>query len=293
MQYLAWRVVTALVQRLPLRVSYAIAAAVGTATFYAWPRGRRATVANFSHVLPNASRGRVRRVARRSIVNYCKYLVDFVRFPGMSQSELIAEAESNGAYEGLAAALEKGDGAVITCMHFGNWDLGAGAAAARGLPITAVVETFADPRLDAMVSGGRDAAGMQILKMERASPSIARALKTGRALALLIDRPMAEGEGVEVTFFGEPVTLPAGPARLALMAGAPVVAVGFARTSPRSPSVKAFATFDFAPEPTGDRETDIRALAQAIMDEQEKIVRRFPEQWYMFREMWRSTGSDP
>jgi len=291
MQYHAWRLVTALAERLPLRVSYAIASAAGSIAFYGWPRGRRATVANFARVLPNASRARVRRVARRSLVNYCKYLVDFVRFPGMSPAELAASVDSNGAYEGLAATLDRGQGAVIASMHFGNWDLGAGCAAARGLPLSAVVETFPDLRLDAMVSGAREAAGMQVLKMERAGPSIARALKNGRALALLIDRPMVEGSGVEVTFFGESVTLPAGPARLALMTGAPVVAVGFARTTRNAAAVKTFASFGFAPEPSGDRATDVRALMQAIMHEQEKIIRRSPEQWYMFREMWPAAES--
>ena len=289
MQYHLWRLVTALVQRLPLRVSYAIAAAAGTIAFYAWPRGGRATIANFSRVLPNAGRATVRRTARRSLANYCKYLVDFVRFPAMTPEELIAHSKSNGGYEQLAETLKRGHGAVIVCMHFGNWDFGAGATAARSLPLAVVVETFADPRLDAMVGGAREAVGMNLLRMEHIGPSLGRALKKGSAVALLIDRPLEPGEGVEVTFFGAPVTVPAGPARLALMTGAPVVAAAFPRIRPYAARVETLASFDFAPTPLGDREADIRALTQAIMAEHEKAIRRYPDQWYMFRKMWPAT----
>ena len=30
----------------------------------------------------------------------------------------------------------------------------------------------------------------------------------------------------------------------------------------------------------------VRKLTQAIMDAHERFIRRFPDQWYMFREMW-------
>ena len=39
-------------------------------------------------------------------------------------------------------------------------------------------------------------------------------------------------------------------------------------------------------EPTGDPERDVRALTQAIFDALEGMVRRRPEQWYIFRSLW-------
>ena len=74
----------------------------------------------------------------------------------------------------LDRALQSGKGAVIVCLHFGNWDLGAGATAARGYPLAVVAETFSDPRLDAMIVNARTRLGMSVLKMERAGPSLIR-----------------------------------------------------------------------------------------------------------------------
>src|SRR5690606_31402058 len=90
MQYRLWLVVSAILSRLPLQASYVIAIGAGTAGYYFWPRGRRSVHRNFSRVLRGAPRSEVRRVARRSLVNYCKYLVDFVRFPAAQPQDIIA-----------------------------------------------------------------------------------------------------------------------------------------------------------------------------------------------------------
>jgi KDO2-lipid IV(A) lauroyltransferase len=289
MQYRVWRIVTVLVRRLPPRVSYGVAAVIGTATYYLWPRGRRATQRNFAHVLEGAPKAVIRRTARRSLVNYCCYLTDFVRFPSLTADELIATCQGAESFAALDAALERGKGAIIVCMHFGNWDLGAGAAAARGYPLTVVAETFSDPRLDAMVVGARTRLGMRVLPMEKAGPSLMKALRRNGLLALLIDRPVP-GEGVRVTFFGEEIEVPAGPARLALRTGAAVVPTAFPRLEAGTASVTTLTDFSIVPGPTGDDAADIRALTQAIVAAHERFIRAHPDQWYMFREMWPRTA---
>lgn len=276
--------VSAILGKLPVRVGYGIAVVVGTVGYYAWPRGRRAMQANFRRVLPDASPKERSRVARRSLVNYCKYLVDFVRFPNFTAQEVIDAVQSNGAFEGLATQLERGMGGVIVCMHFGNWDAGAGATAARGFPVTVVAETFSDPRLDAMVVGGRERLGMKVVKMEKLGPSLFRVLKANELLALLIDRAVP-GEGVKVQFFGAEVEVPAGPARFALRSGATVVPSAFPRIHPHRPEVSTLYDF-IVPQRTGDDDRDLRELTQAIMNVHEGFIRQYPDQWYMFRPMW-------
>lgn len=282
MQYRAWRLVTFLAARSPAWVASAVAVLAGTAAFYAWPRGHRATMRNFRRVLPGASPAEVRRTARRSLVNYCRYLADFVRFPSLSAEGLVQSVRGADAFGRLDEALARGKGAIIVCMHFGSWDLGAGAAAARGYPLTVVVETFGDRRLDAMVVGARRRLGMDVVKMERAAPSLVRALRRNGLLALLIDRP-TPGDGVPVTFFGREVQVPAGAARLALRTGAAVVPTAFARDGHH---VVALADFTVDVAPSGDEAADVLRLTQQIMTAHERFIRAYPDQWYMFREMW-------
>lgn len=291
-QYGAWRAVSAVVERMPAQAAYALATGIGTTGYYLWPRARRAMHSNYSRVLPGVPKTERHRVARRSLVNYCKYLVDFIRFPKLTPTAIVEAVEGAEEFASLDRALNCGRGAVVVCMHFGNWDLGAGAAAARGYPLTVVAESFADDRLDAMVAGSRERLGMRLVKMDKAGPSLLRALKANGLLALLIDRAVP-GDGVRVTFFDEEVEVPAGPARLALRTGAAVVAAAFVRSHPNRQEVKAHCDFSIRPQKTGDRDCDIQLLTQAIMSAHERFIRQYPDQWYMFRPMWESAGSGP
>ena len=278
-----------MVGRLPLGVAYAVAAAFGTAGYYGWPRGRNSMLANYAVVLAGASKAERERVARRSLVNYCKYLVDFIRFPRATVEDVLAMVGGAQAYERLAREMEGGRGVVVVCMHFGNWDAGAGATAARGFPAHVVAETFGDARLDAMVVGARERLGVRVIKLETAGPSLIRVLKQGEVLALLIDRPL-EGEGVRVPFFGQEIKVPAGPARLALRTGAKVLPTAFPRIEPGKPDVDTWCDWDVELPVTGDADEDVRVLTARIVASHERFIRERPDQWYMFRRMWPAKG---
>jgi phosphatidylinositol dimannoside acyltransferase len=286
LQYFAWRLVNVVVGRAPLRVAYAVAWVCGSIGFYAWPRGRRATMSNYRRVLGTDDRRVLRRAGRASLVNYCRYLADFVRLASSSRDEVVRLCDPAGCLAELDGVLARGKGVVIASMHFGNWDLGASATAALGYPAAVVAESSGDPRLDAMVAGSRERMGLTVLPMERLGPSILRTLRRNGLVALLFDRPVQDG-GVDVTFFGERCRVPQGAARLALRTGATLVPMAFVRLHPRRPEVRMLADFSLVTERTGDEEADIRRLAQALFTSYERFIVRYPEQWYMFREMWR------
>ena len=282
--YYTWVVVSALVRRLPLRVSYGVALISGTVAFYAWPRGRKATLRNYRVVCPGAGKAELRSLARRSLVNYCRYLVDFIRFPSLGPREVAREAIGDAKFIALDKCLERGNGVIIVCMHFGNWDLGAAATAGRGYPLSVVAETFRDARLDRSVVAARERLGMNVVKIEGVSPSIFRILKRNGLLALLIDRPN-QADGVEVEFFGRMIRVPTGPARIAIRSGAAVVPVAFPRRHSWKPTVDVLA--DFTVVDTGsDEATRVQELTQQIFSAHERFIRDYPDQWFMFREMW-------
>lgn len=264
-------------------MSYALAAAAGTLAYVAWRGGRRRCIENMRHVLRDNPRA-ARRAARRSFANYARYLVDFLRFDAITAQDV----RDRVAFDGWSVldATRTGNGIVFVTLHFGNWDLGAAALAGHGYPISAVADTFGDSRLNERVLRARRHLGMQIVAAERMGPSVLRALRRNGVVALLIDVPQAApARGVEVQFFGSTVAVADGPARIALRAGAAVVAATLPRIDPWSDRVTAEVT-PVAFEPSGDQERDVQALTQAVMHALEPMVRRHPEQWYIFRRLW-------
>jgi KDO2-lipid IV(A) lauroyltransferase len=93
------------------------------------------------------------------------------------------------------------------------------------------------------------------------------------------------GGGVDVEFFGERTTLPAGPAMLALRTGAPVFPTGVYFTNQRNGHLG-----DVRPAlaigRSGRLREDIERTTQALTRELELLIRRAPEQWHMMQPNW-------
>ena len=115
---------------------------------------------------------------------------------------------------------------------------------------------------------------------------ILRLLQQNQFVAIVVDRPVAEHEGTEVTFFGRKTYVPSGPAALALKSGAAIVP-GFVWYGQRNElNIRAFPPI-FPQERKGEERTsEISRLTQLIYDTLEEMIREWPTQWYMFRQFW-------
>jgi KDO2-lipid IV(A) lauroyltransferase len=109
-----------------------------------------------------------------------------------------------------------------------------------------------------------------------------RCLRRNEILGILVDRPLVD-DGVPVRFFGAETRVPGGAATLALRTGAGMVTAVVVRES-------SYYVAHIGPlvrtEPTDDRAADVQLLTQRCIDELEMWIRRYPDQWYMFRDMW-------
>jgi KDO2-lipid IV(A) lauroyltransferase len=277
--YWALRGATAIARIVPVRVSYALARLSGTLVYYVWAGGRRRSIGNMLHVA-RGNAALARRYARRSFAYYGTYLIDFLRFGGITAAEI---GQSIAFDDWPRVEGERtGNGIVFVTMHFGNWDL-AGAVLAGRMPITVVADTFDHDGINDIVVGARQRLGMSIVPAERMGPGILRALRSNNVVALLADIPYPNG--VHVDFFGATVAVPDGPARIALRAGAPIMVGGVWRSGPSSNRYDAdVERVDFAP--SGSTEADVRGLTQAMMTALERLVLRAPDQWYIFRSLW-------
>ena len=278
--YWALRLPGLLIRLLPLRLSYAVARAAGTLVYALWWGGRRRCVQNMIHVA-GGDRALARRYARRSFAYYATYLVDFLRIGDITKAE-VRESVAFDDWQRIEQG-RSGNGIIFVSGHFGNWDLAGAVIAGRGLPVTSVADRFANRRVNEMVVGARERLGMSIVPAERMSTGILRALHRNDVVGFLLDVPW--GDGIEVEFFGGTVSVPAGPARIALHTGAPIMVGGVWRDGPTSSRYDATVE-RVGFEATGDEERDIRALTQATMHSLERLVRRSPDQWYIFRNLW-------
>jgi KDO2-lipid IV(A) lauroyltransferase len=293
MRYWLLRAATWLAARVPRGARIGIAGVATTLVFYLWRSKQRATVANMAQIIGAGEHDPYAfRLARDSWRDHGRYISDFLAFsarPERTRDYVMAHWRDAQPAPGSLALLDvaraEGKGVLIVTCHFGAWDI-AGLITATRAPLHVVAERFDDPRIDAMVEAQRNAMGMQVLWLEKSPRQILRVLQQCGMVAILVDRPLQEGEGVPVEFFGRRCDVPGGVAQLALLSGAAIFP-GFAYYDKKFSSTyytKVLPHF-FATR-TGDREADVIATTQRIYDALEMVIRPRPAQWAMFRPFW-------
>jgi KDO2-lipid IV(A) lauroyltransferase len=91
---------------------------------------------------------------------------------------------------------------------------------------------------------------------------------------------------VEVEFFGERTTLPAGPATLALRAGVDIVPGALLFDGPHG--YRLVLRPAIAVGRQGRVREDIARITQALAGELEALIRLAPEQWHLLQPNWPS-----
>lgn len=218
--------------------------------------------------------------------SYARYWVDSFRLPQLS----VAEVDWGFAVDGyghVADALAEGRGAILVLPHLGGWEwAGFWLTQVMGQPVTVVVEPVEPPALFDFFADFRRQLGMEIVPLgPDAGRAILGALAANRIVCLLADRDIV-GDGIEVEFFGETTTLPAGPATLALRTGAALlpVAVYFAGRSGH----QALVLPPMAVERHGRLREDVRRVTVELAGVLEGLIRRAPEQWHLQQPNWPS-----
>ncbi len=246
---------------------------------------RRQALQNYAGILnqPESS-PEVQRVAREAVVGYSKLLADFVLLPTLSRARVTEMVDWEGI-EHIHRARELGKGAIVVTPHFGNWDIAAAATTAVGLPLTAVTERYGTSDLNRRVIEARERIGMRVVPLGiTAGKAVITALRRNELVALVCDLPPREGRAVMVRICGQQAIVPAGPALLALRTGAPVLPFVCRRLPDDRYRIEVQAPVQFGPPRAGTQ--DVEAMAQAIIDRFDPILRATPEQWYLFSPMW-------
>jgi KDO2-lipid IV(A) lauroyltransferase len=290
-RYWTYQTFSFLSGKVPLRFSYWVGSVVGDVVYLTWRRHSANAVSNMRRVLGDSADWRaVKLTARVSFRNYAKTLVDFLRFPHLDVQDIRRAIPSQRGWEHLDEALARGKGVIAITGHIGNWDLAAALMGTHGLPLHAIADTFEPKKIDDLVNGTREKYGIKIIKLETGSlKQIFTALKHNEIVMLLFDKPEPD-QGVPVQFFGETAWVPEGPAAIARKTGAAIV-VGYCLR--RRDGKTFYGVFekplDYESQLTGEKDHDIRVITQQIVDRMEAVIRKHPDQWYMFRQMWPRT----
>ncbi len=224
------------------------------------------------------------RWARRSFRAYARYWVEGARLATTSPVEVEERTFVQG-FEHLVAGMAAGKGVIMALPHIGSWEYGGAFLATQDMPMTSVAERLEPPELFDYFVRQRAAMGLTIVPMDAPVGAISDTLRRGGLVGLLSDRDLV-GNGIEVDFFGEATTMPAGPATLALRTGA-VLVTGAVYSGPGADH-RAIVEPPLDTTRSGSFRKDVSRLTQQMATRLEGLIRRAPEQWHVFQPLWLS-----
>lgn len=222
---------------------------------------------------------------RATYRSYARYWGDSLRLPELSRRSIENGFTSEGM-EHVERALASGVGPIVALPHMGSWEWAAAyLTRVRGWGVAAVVERLDPPELFDWFLKLRRELGMDIIPLgPQAMGEVSRAIKSAKVTCLLSDRDIA-GNGIEVEFFGERTTLPAGPATLALRTGAPLLPTG---VFSRDGKVHGVVGSPIDTERTGRLRADVERITQELAVRLELLIRQAPTEWHLMQPNWPS-----
>ena len=266
---------------LPRRVMVRIARVAGAIAYRLDRKGRERFMENCRHILgPGTPETEIRATTRRLFFHYILNILDLLRVPVIKR-RVAALVEMDPSV--VDRMMAENRGMVVVTAHIGNYDLAGVVMAAGGYPMSAVVEP---------VPGGwaetynryRGATAMETIPIQNRKAMI-KALHRHRMLALVSDRDLT-GNGLLCPAFDSYRYYPKGAAAYSLRFKIPLIVAGlvFQHEPGRRPYRMVYKQLDFTP--IGNMDADATALTRLIASEINDLIRRFPDQWLVFRAGW-------
>lgn len=291
--YVAYRIASGLFGALPEPAVRRLAALAGRLWYLASP-GRRALVARHMRRVAghDPSATRVDEMTKLAFRSYARYWAEVFWIRPRRKDEVVAHSFVANS-ELFQQSVASGRGVILALPHMGNWEIAGANAEHLGGPVLAAAEALSNPKIVEWFIEARAGMGIEVVlagRGHRSTAALARRLREGGVIALLADRDIT-GRGIEVEFFGERTTVPAGPAALALRTDAIVLPIGcYFNEGRRGHHYVIGDPVEFDRSLEGD--AAVADAAQRIATVLEGYIRERPWDWHCFVPNWPSDRED-
>jgi KDO2-lipid IV(A) lauroyltransferase len=282
LNYILYRIGQFIALNLPLKFGYKIAVLISDLHYAFADKDRRAVKENLKVIFPEKPNREIHRLRIRMFRNFAKYLVDFFRFSKLDKDYIKKNIRLENIHY-LKEALAKGKGVIVLTAHLGNWELGGAVIGLLGYPLWVVALPHKDKRVNNFFNYQRESKGMRVIPLGKAVKQCLNALKENGMVALVGDRDFTE-KGLIIDFFGKPAFFPEGAVAFSLKTSAIIVPGFMLRNKDDTFTLRIERPLEYSSE--DNRDNDFRKLISKYKVIFEDYIRKYPDQWYMFRQFW-------
>lgn len=281
-EWLGLFLLTTLVPLLPRRLVVWLANFLGLVGYYCDSRGRRVAQANIAAAFGDQySPGQRARIARRSFCNFGRTMCDLFWAKALTRENFrrYIQMENVAVLHGIR---DRGESAVVVCIHHGNFEWASLAVGFEGIPTMIVTETFKNATVSEFFRRCRETSGHRIIGQEASMIRLLKHVRRGGVAGMLADLNLRPSDAATViNTFGMKMCVTFLHAVLAQRGRARLVpAEGISLPDGRCRVV-------FHPPLEISPEASHQQIAQQCWDFFEPTIREHPEHWLWAYRHWR------
>jgi len=179
--------------------------------------------------------------------------------------------------------LENNRSIIFVSAHLGNWELGGAALSSLITPVSSIYKEFSTSAFDPYLLQARTNHRMELAEKNGALKHIAKALKNGRSILLMIDQASNERSGVATTFFNHTTYHNSSAALLGAKFHAPIVGVYITTDDEKNYTIH----FEEPIEVSDSETKSIVDATQKQVDDLERVIRTHPKLWFWCHKRWK------
>lgn len=266
-----------LIKLFPEKIRFKFAEKLGV-LFFKFEKKRKAiAIANLSLAFPDLSELEKEKIILKSYKVMFKAFMSTIWFEEYLKEEgkvnIINEEE-------IEKLISKYNTVIAACMHMGNME--TPLKAAEKYPVVTVAKKQRNPYLDQLITENREKLNITLLKKSRKTAvELKKKIGTKCIIALFSDH---RDKGAEVVFFGHPTIAPTGAVSLAMKNNLPLVLNYTILNDDNTSTV--YVSNEIKLIDTGNYKEDLNSNMQLLINEIEKVILKYPEQWMWFHDRW-------
>jgi KDO2-lipid IV(A) lauroyltransferase len=284
--YVGLRIVAAVLNVLPVRLTLAIACGLGKLLWRCYPRGRERALENLIAAYPQKDQAWLVKTAKRSFEHIAMLSVDILLTPTLARKD---NWQQYGEYKNVEHAkwlMQEGKGLILVTGHYGNFEILGYIMGLFGFDLSSVARPLDNKHVDQYIRGIREKHGQKIIDKRGAANLMSQVGSQGASLGLIADQDAGK-RGLIVDFFGRPASTFKSIAVLAAVHNMPV-AVGYSRRIGNQYRFEIGVKRIIFPEEWAAEENPIRWITEQYTGIIEAIVREDPTQYWWVHRRWKT-----
>ncbi len=291
LEYLAFRLVTSELLKLPLGAALRVAEGAGALGFRFLKGRTRVGRENLSAAFPELSPGEIDSLLLATYRNTFRLAGEVLYLRRIiTRHTWRRHIELEGLEKSLDGCI-RGRGGILLTGHLGNWELLSRVLPFAGMTCAVVARPLDNPLLERYILGVREETNQRVIVKRGSGAEIEHILSEGGFVGILPDQD-AGRKGAFVPFLGRLASTWRSPALLSMKTGAPIIPGCCVRVG-KPARFRVIVGEPIYPNPDA---TDVSAetlrITCAFTATLERWVRRYPEQYLWLHRRWKSRPNE-